>query len=409
MALKGTLKDFGISDIFQLIGQQGKTGVLMLKNAEKEVRIHFKDGNVIKADSSTRDRRELLGAMLVRAEVISQAQLDAGLDVQRRTLRRLGDILIENGACSVETLQEFTKLQTTETIYKLFLWSAGTYEFTQTDDLDFDTQAYVPIRSESVLMEGFRMVDEWPMIRKKVSSYGMTFRVLKQLPEAAKKKDAPAGEQDFLAGIDDAFGAMESGSDKKDDDDDGPIGPPERKIFALVQPGRDVQKLIDLSRLGEFETCKAISNLVSQGYLEAIAAAQTPGAGLAEGGALEPPKKMEVSLGRWLPRVLGAMTGAAALVVAAWIMDVTPASLHREDRIKSYTEDVALAHLAQLSRERIERALEVYRLQNGTYPETLQQLVDRTLLTEAELRQPFERPFSYSRRADGYVLVRPFY
>ncbi|RME22700.1 MAG: DUF4388 domain-containing protein, partial [Deltaproteobacteria bacterium] len=28
MALKGTLKDFGIADIFQLISQQTKTGVL---------------------------------------------------------------------------------------------------------------------------------------------------------------------------------------------------------------------------------------------------------------------------------------------------------------------------------------------------------------------------------------------
>ena len=32
MALKGTLRDFGLADIFQLIGIQRKTGLLVLTN-----------------------------------------------------------------------------------------------------------------------------------------------------------------------------------------------------------------------------------------------------------------------------------------------------------------------------------------------------------------------------------------
>ena len=41
MALKGTLKDFGIADILQLIGQQQKTGTLHLKAREEEVHVSF--------------------------------------------------------------------------------------------------------------------------------------------------------------------------------------------------------------------------------------------------------------------------------------------------------------------------------------------------------------------------------
>ena len=44
MALKGTLKDFGIADILQLIGQQTKTGTLNLKNKGEEVVVSFRDG-----------------------------------------------------------------------------------------------------------------------------------------------------------------------------------------------------------------------------------------------------------------------------------------------------------------------------------------------------------------------------
>ena len=42
MALTGTLKDFGIAEILQLIGQQSKSGVLHLKNKADE--IHVVDG-----------------------------------------------------------------------------------------------------------------------------------------------------------------------------------------------------------------------------------------------------------------------------------------------------------------------------------------------------------------------------
>ncbi len=47
MALKGTLKDFGIADILQLIGQQQKTGVLMLTQRGDTVAVTFKDGSAV--------------------------------------------------------------------------------------------------------------------------------------------------------------------------------------------------------------------------------------------------------------------------------------------------------------------------------------------------------------------------
>ena len=133
MALRGTLKDFGIADILQLIGHQGKSGVLTLKSGDQHVDIIFADGSVVRAESSTRDRRDLLGRMLVRAEVLSDEQVSRALEVQKRTQRRLGQILVEGGALDRKVLSTFTRLQTTETIYRLFFWSAGTYEFTQKD------------------------------------------------------------------------------------------------------------------------------------------------------------------------------------------------------------------------------------------------------------------------------------
>ena len=90
---QGTLKDFGIADILQLIGQQQKTGTLHLQSKEQEVHVTFRDG-IVRAESSTRRKKELIGNMLVRAELISESQLESALEIQRRTLKRLGDVLV---------------------------------------------------------------------------------------------------------------------------------------------------------------------------------------------------------------------------------------------------------------------------------------------------------------------------
>ncbi|MCI0672161.1 MAG: DUF4388 domain-containing protein, partial [Myxococcaceae bacterium] len=71
MALQGTLKDFGIADILQLIGQQQKTGTLHLRSRDQEVHLAFREGVIVRAESTTRRRKDLIGAMLVRAELIT--------------------------------------------------------------------------------------------------------------------------------------------------------------------------------------------------------------------------------------------------------------------------------------------------------------------------------------------------
>src|SRR5256884_9851307 len=86
MALSGTLKDFGIADILQLIGHQTKTGRLTLKTGADEVEVFFVDGNVVFASEKARDSRDLLGSLLLRAELVSKERLDEALAIQQRTL-----------------------------------------------------------------------------------------------------------------------------------------------------------------------------------------------------------------------------------------------------------------------------------------------------------------------------------
>src|SRR5258708_10883008 len=132
MALSGTLKDFGIADILQLIGQQQKTGVLKLSGAgDLKVDVTFSNGNVVFASEKGRAKANLLGNLLLRAAMLTEEQLEESLQEQQRSLKRLGDILIERAIISEMQLSQLARLQATETLYRLFHWKTGTYQFTR--------------------------------------------------------------------------------------------------------------------------------------------------------------------------------------------------------------------------------------------------------------------------------------
>ncbi|MCC6809165.1 MAG: DUF4388 domain-containing protein [Deltaproteobacteria bacterium] len=393
MALRGTLKDFGIADIFQLIGHQTKTGILLLKNRDSEVKVSFKEGTVVKVESQTRQKKELLGHMLVRAEVLTDQQLEEALTNQRRSLRRLGDVLTQNGWITKELLGSFARLQATETIYRLFSWESGTYEFEQKDvapDPDFGEA----LRAESVLMEGFRMVDEWPMIRKKITGYGMCFATMKPLPDEAAEDDG---------GFDDAFGEMGDDKPKKKKKGDPDIGASERKVFALVTPERDVQKLIDLGRIGEFETCKALSVLLQKGYIATkTVEAKRPTTPPIEHGGLVTDKS-------FAPTLAWSFVGLVAVVLVVGLgIFVGRADVSLLPRSFAVTTPPAVkAALLSAQRERITLALETLRLEEGRYPDDLQALVRAGLLQASDLQFPAEAPFSYHVQGPSYELVPP--
>ena len=331
--------------------------------------------------------------MLVAAELITQQQLDSALDTQKRTLKRLGDVLTSGGYIAQDKIKQMMRLQVTESLYGLFLWKAGNYEFKQEESVPVDTDDLTPLRAESVLMEGFRIVDEWPHVRKKVSSEAMTFETLKPLP-ASKSEEK---EDDFDASFDDAF------SEEKKDENKGEfksIGSAERRLYGLINPGRDVRKLIDLSCLGEFETCKALFNLLNLDYIRAHHVSALGLTASAGGGSL-------------LVRVGGLVARAAVTVLVLAALGFVGSRLRPdtwdlgEASATSFSDPATQRLVARAQRVRIEAALEVFRLEKGNLPDKLDSLVEVGLLQPEDLRYPWREDYYYRRTSDRQFILLP--
>ncbi len=387
MALKGTLRDFGIAEILQLIGQQAKSGVLHLMSREDEIHVTIADGNLVGAESARRQARDRLGNMLVRAEIITNEELEHALDLQKRSLRRLGDVLLELGYLSMVELKEMTALQTTETVYRLFAWKTGDYQF-DAGEVDWDPYTVTPLRAESVLMEGFRQVDEWPMIRKRISSRAMTFERLKEL-DGERAAERPAPKDDVDAAFD---GLGDAPAEKRGEF--ASLGKNERRVFELALPGRTVENVVDLSRLGEFETCKALLNLVNLGYLKPI------GPTGRAGRVVDAARVSELA-----SRVVATIGMAVALAALVYWFDQRALAAQGETALR---DNAAQRYLSRYQVARLRGALDVYRLERGAYPPALADLVEAGIVDAPDLRHPWSQPYYYRPTPGGsYVLLAP--
>src|SRR6478672_8267216 len=259
MALEGTLRDFSLADIFQLIGLQRKTGVLTLRGTDDTVTVTFLDGKVVAADSLNRRLETRLGSVLMKSGLLTQDQLNRALEIQKETLQRLGYVLTHYGIISADALKQAIQLQIMQIVYRLFRWKDGDYHFSQETTIEYDRDNVVPITAESILMEGARMIDEWPIIEKRIRSYDMVFRKKHIAQEIVVVGAEEADEVEFDQSPTIARRRKAAaGSDKIRISDE------EKHIYDLVDGTHTVGDIVEISRFSEFDTNKALYELLTR-------------------------------------------------------------------------------------------------------------------------------------------------
>jgi hypothetical protein len=190
MPLAGNLRTMDLSEILQWISQGRKTGCLHIDRRSIQKRIYFRQGVI--CSSWSNDPRESLGQIFVRERLLTEEQLFGALLRQEKEQRPFGTVLVEEGGLTEKQLRKTLRVKAEETIYDLFLWPEGKFEF-KDGETPGEGMIVTELDVTSALLEGARRVDEWARIRQALPSLSTPFRV-----KAPRPAGLSAPETQFL-------------------------------------------------------------------------------------------------------------------------------------------------------------------------------------------------------------------
>lgn len=237
MAIEGPLKELGLHDVFQLLDLSRKTGVMRITShlRNNEGTVAFDGGAIMYAEIRSNPHR--IGDVLVRAGKVTESDLERARAIQERETgrRRLGQILVEMGVIPERELQRQVESHVAEVVFELLSWQEGFFSFTEGPLVGVPADAMVRIRTESLLMEGARRIDEWSRIESHIPHLG----VIPVLAPIGTEAEAP--QLDLL--------------------------PAEWEVLAHVDGARDVRQMAQSLGQSEFEVARTLFGLISTGVL----------------------------------------------------------------------------------------------------------------------------------------------
>jgi hypothetical protein len=232
--LRGSLSSMALPDLLQWASRAQKTGTLVLSDERIAKRIHFLGGLVI--GSSSTDPGDYLGQVLLSEGLISEEHLREAMEMQASTKVMLGRLLVQRGIVSEERVAAVLKHKAEETIFSLFLWTEGEFEFLD-GDLPPAEQVRIKVQVEEVLLEGVRRYDTSCKIREVLPHNRLVLAHTAQaLPPDIAAKPYPS------------------------------------RIYGLVDGRRTLAEIILEAHSSEFNVCQVLYILVQRGYAAVLTA-----------------------------------------------------------------------------------------------------------------------------------------
>ncbi len=169
--LHGSLKDFGLVEVLQIMELGSMTGAIRLKQSTGRIGIiYFNEGKM--ANCSELDAGALtLGDVLQQLGMTTSQEIERAYSAQLQSAfgKRIGERLVAMGAISEQQLKEALRMKALWTVRELALWQEGTYEFISSPN----AQTILPYGEESleleimrVTMEMVRYSDEWEQLHQ---------------------------------------------------------------------------------------------------------------------------------------------------------------------------------------------------------------------------------------------------
>ena len=377
MSLEGSIKEFGLAEILQLISMQKKSGVVSISHGRESTTLHFDNGQLVFATSISGGETKRLGEILVNSGKLTEDNVSESLRIQAMTKERIGNLFVSSGHVSTDEVKEALQQQLMDVIFHVLRWKDGHYKF-EACEIDYDREFQIPVQTDFILMEGSRMVDEWGYIESKIPSDNIIF-----------------SQTDKANEIEHLFSRL---------------SPDEVTIYNLVDGKRDVSDILNVSQLGKFPLFRIILTLMMSGLIT-----QTSSKEEVISGSEEVTKAEETGIEFHEDRTKSgirlqyAFQAAILAFIVSSILLLFPAGEMAGLRKITGVSDFLRHQKTATELKRLQKAIGYYLLVNGDIPDSISTLSSENYIGNSTSSNDWQDQFVYDKypvdkSSSGYRL-----
>jgi tetratricopeptide (TPR) repeat protein len=160
----GSLAEYDFPDLLHSLFVRRWTGTIELHRGRVDTSVQVTGGRLVFASSNNKDER--LGELLLRRQKITlQQYYDASKAIRKG--KRLGSILVEQGALEPKDLVKVVVDHTREVIVSVFLWTEGFYQLKEGPDPGTESIT-LRLSTPDIIMEGIGRIQAWSRIERGV-------------------------------------------------------------------------------------------------------------------------------------------------------------------------------------------------------------------------------------------------
>ncbi len=235
VVLDGVLGQVPLGEIFQLLSLQAQPGLLVIERdgptrdlSTAKITVAFRNGRIDQAMGHGLGDEFLLGRYFVSDGMLNPDEFETRLEDFGPRGTHFGSTLVVAGRIDAQALDRAITRQSIEMPNEFFQWTSGRSRFELGAVLPEYRRARPALSGETLVLEGWRRIDDWQLIEPYVTLDAVVARDEGLLSTAA--------------------------IDHLDVD--------ERRVFASVNGHRTVRKLVESLGFFTFYTAKVLSRLV---------------------------------------------------------------------------------------------------------------------------------------------------
>ncbi|QTA85513.1 CobQ/CobB/MinD/ParA nucleotide binding domain-containing protein, DUF4388-containing [Desulfonema magnum] len=166
----GTLEAFGVSDLFNLLSFQKKTGLLQLSDGREEVGLYFLHGKLVDIKWFTKPVEENLVNFLIKNSLLSREEAVSAINRQKDTGQKLSSILINTGLLRKDELKGPFDNYMKETLRVTVQMKTGTFSFKELHQSDLERFSFDLADIHQLYEEMVGGEERLPYLQSKIDS-----------------------------------------------------------------------------------------------------------------------------------------------------------------------------------------------------------------------------------------------